>query len=281
MEVDSNPEQLTRPKWRLQASSKPSGSGGSQSSDKGAPPTKRGRVGGKDKDKDTIVLKEKDDKDEGEKQQGARRGGRRGKGRGKGKTEKRLATKDPNLRDLLNMMIKLTLNNSQRVRQLTAAVCDTFLIPHDLGIIKNYDQALEGFQQQVKEYRDKVQAGDSVPPVGPPAPHLVLAILEGMCDLEIGGLNKTKLREQLTTWSALSQMPEEVAEVSLCKIDTIGDDTKRRLQMCIHSLPIRKYMISALVQVGAEHRVGSAPASYLERELSQWAEALAAVQADI
>ena len=77
--------------------------------------------------KNNEEQKEKEGMDEVNENKKTRRGGRRG-ARGRGK--KKLATKDPQLKEMLLCMAKLTLSNLQKSRIAMAS-----LIPHDLAVV--------------------------------------------------------------------------------------------------------------------------------------------------
>ena len=76
-------------------------------------------------------------------------------------------------------------------------------------------------------------------------------------------------------------MPNELREnMIMCRIDPTQSDDTKRMQVSLAKLPIRAYFVSALVQLGADHKMGTAPPSYSERDLSEWAAALAPMLAE-
>ena len=162
-----------------------------------------------------------------------RRGGRRG-ARGRGK--KKLATKDPQLKEMLLCMAKLTLSNSQKSRIAMASLSDTFLIPHDLAVVQAYEGIQQTFTEQVRLQREKVAAGESPVLLGSPAPHFFIAVVEKIGSLDIGALNKQKVAAQLLEWNQSSEQPLELKEVIVCRIDDTKDDTKNRLSVTVHHL---------------------------------------------
>ena len=101
-------------------------------------------------------------------------------------------------------LIKLCLQNTQKIRVLTALAIDTFLLPATCPIIEIYDKQLDDFKSAVKKYRAGKTGGMEGEPPGSPAPMLFMAILMGLAQADVGQLNKTKIQEQVESWTATS-----------------------------------------------------------------------------
>ena len=112
--------------------------------------------------------------------------------------------------------------------------------------------------------------------VGSPAPGLFMAMLEALVKMEVGALNRDKLKAYVDEVSALEEPPAEVAEIVVCRVERVaGDEAKRKLTVSMKGHALRTTVVSALVQTGADHKMGQAPPGRLEQELSEWAEVLA------
>ena len=185
-----------RASWRLQPSSS-TASGGSGSASKPEPEAKRlkGKDDpnkGKEKDKDEIMAT-----GEAPDRRKRPRGGRRGR-RGDHK-DKSWTSKDPQLRDLLMTMVKLTLNNTHKLRMVTACVFETVGLATDHPVICALADTVEAFKQKVGSLREANDTA-ALKVLGPPTADLALTLIEILLDKEkcdIGGRAREPLQRYM------------------------------------------------------------------------------------
>ena len=67
-----------------------------------------------------------------------------------------------------------------------------------------------------------------------------------------------------------------IMAVLLCKLQGTANQEKMRLQIAMKTFPARAAVTGALRQAGAEVQWGQAPPGYMEEELQDWVEAVAA-----
>ena len=130
---------------------------------------------------------------------------RRGRRRRQGITEKSLPQNiDKNLASLLSMLLRATLQNQQRVRLLSAAILDTWLVPKDHPVAAAVAEETARFAQDVRTYREAMadEMTDSTPP-GSPVATLFMAFPEALAAADKGARRKDAVGKILSGIEAM------------------------------------------------------------------------------
>ena len=201
-----------------------------------------------------------------------RRGGRRTKAKADDGQERKLVTKDGNLKKLLVTIMKLTLQNTQQVKLIKSVVCMTFLIADgEQGnkVVQAMDVELKTWLAALKKWRETEEEGDTNQHPGSPTPTIFVAMIESLTSLEIGAKNKAEILK-------LNMEDKDLVEeaVQICRVDKIKEREASRLTISMVDGSIKQAVKAALLQVGAECRTGPQPVGYMEDELSNWIRAL-------
>jgi hypothetical protein len=202
-----------------------------------------------------------------------RRGGRR---RHKPQEDRKLVTKDRNLRDLLLTILKLLATTTCTAKRAMAATSSTYLVPKSTSLVGHLTEELLSFTQEVNSWRDRRDAartaGETLPPP-PRAPTATLActLLDKLADEDVGAL----LRDKLKAFATQLNSPEDYEEAfGICRIDGIRDDSMVRLTITIYHQEMKSAVHRALLAAKCEHKPGESPAGWMEDEVQEWIDAL-------
>ena len=102
-----------------------------------------------------------------------------------------------------------------------------------------------------------------------------MAMLEALVQADAGAANKEALNASLTRYEE-SEDPTELInfEVQVCRAVAMPYDTANtRSMVAMRDFPARRQVVSAMTQLGAEHKKGQAPPGYMEDQLQDWLEA--------
>ena len=100
--------------------------------------------------------------------------------------------------ELLAVIVQQLSIVSAASRRLQAVSCDTWLVPSSSPLVVAMKKALETYLAEADKARDHEDADErkkSFEGLGPPAPHLALAMLETLATLEVGGSNRRQLED--------------------------------------------------------------------------------------
>ena len=82
-----------------------------------------------------------------------------------------------------------------------------------------------------------------------------------------------KLKEYMSELEAMD-IEQRCEAVKFCRLDKMYNQELRRITFCCVDPGARQAVLKAFDEAGAERKQGKAPASYMERELQEWVEAL-------
>ena len=121
------------------------------------------------------------------------------------------------------------------------------------------------------ESQEFLEAQKAVRGIGPPAPHNMVALLEGLSQMDIGRGGKEAIAAFLETWK--TQAPQGV---EVCRLEPAYQEGKIKI---VWSCPTNETLNQVIIncfkawgeEAGSAHiPVGVAPPRYLEEELSEW-----------
>ena len=203
----------------------------------------------------------------------------KGEGKGKQKTEKEQKQKEAvakkkkevdfrsGQRRFLTILIKQMMQTTQITSQLFSVLMEVFVISADPVEATSAKEQTVAYSKKVVEEPDKQ--------LGPP--HLwafsgLLKAISERPESEVGEANSRKLKEWQEEWKG---MPTEARyEVCRhCRVDKMYAATKKRLTIFVQH-PSSEALQKALLQLGAEKKMGPQPAGYMERELQEYLLAL-------
>ncbi|CAK0901950.1 unnamed protein product, partial [Prorocentrum cordatum] len=203
----------------------------------------------------------------------ARRGGRRTR-RGD-HAEKKWTSKDKQLLSLLKSTLKLVLQTAHRTRLNSSLATDTYTCPKTHKVIDAVSNELEGYKQHLDQLRQgSAEDKKRMKEIGPPAPSMGLAALEGALQCDIGGALRTEIEEYLLK----TNPPDGSMEPDICKEDLAEEISFIRLENCFDTEKMkliigapewggRKLLMKAFRSEGVvTHHHGVAPAGWLEDE---------------
>ena len=194
---------------------------------------------------------------------------------------KKLATKDPQLHQLLETLIRLCLMNQQELRNITGFLYDTAFVKDDSPIATTMLQEIRSFTAEAAKRRSEAEAaGDTSrpTPLGPPHRCLALALLEGILASDCGGANKTRVAEIHKTWSEAASDDQSKLDdfIHTCRLSKAGAPGTTRITIALPKGTDRSTILTALRAIeNTDLKSGPPPAGWLEEELSDWLTVLA------
>ena len=90
---------------------------------------------------------------------------------------------------------------------------------------------------------------------------------------ELGKRNFEELQKVYESYEGMS-IAERANLFRVCRTDNMWKSSQRRLSLFLADSSISNLLVACLQQTGAVRKQGRAPASFLERELQEFAEAL-------
>ena len=172
---------------------------------------------------------------------------------------------------MITMMAKLALKNAQVMGDLSNALVDTFLVPSSHTVIKKMGEQGQAYQREVK----KAGRGHQM---GPPHPWMwggLIAALHAKGEA-VGSRNAATLKEHNEALEGMT-MVEKLEIIRICRLDKTYQDGFKRVSITIYgNEPLRLAILGAFEQSGATRKQGKAPASFMERDIQMWLEALEA-----
>ena len=201
-----------------------------------------------------------------------RRGGKR---RNQGeKKDKELQTKDKGLRELLLLLLKQVLNNTQKVRMIEGAMLDTFIFPKNHKVMMAIQEEQEAFAERVDQFRKDKDKNPDAPPLGPPHTMLFGALLDVLADTPaVGGSNQEKIKSLREDFNTCEKAEDAEQLIRVCRITKTAQEDQMKLILGIQTLGDRRFsLLDGLRQLGGRHLRGAAPLGYMEEELQDWTE---------
>lgn len=168
---------------------------------------------------------------------------------------------------LFQIMMKLSLNNAQNVREHSSAL-------FDLVIIDSTCEPIIAMKDAGRQYALACRKAGKDHTYGPPFLHLFNALLTSLCTLanKIGQANHGKISPYAEIFGDF-ETNEACDILKTCKLDRAFSSSVVKLYLCFPSCPIRKEVLAALEQLGGKRKFGRAPIGAMESELQSWLEA--------
>ena len=222
-----------------------------------------------------------------------------GKGTGKGRRrrggrrrtsakDKTIKIADSNLKELLSTMAKLLSQTAARTRTLWSILVQTVILSEDSQVVISMRAEGKAFAANVAALRDKLSeskknkedtegaatAQAALRQVGPPAPHMAVAMLEGLVQMDIGRGPKSEVERYIEAWKTSA-----VPKIELCRLENAYEEGKVKIAFSITDKDLNKVIVNAFQGWGSGTQdcympQGQAPPGYLEDELSDWIGAL-------
>ena len=190
----------------------------------------------------------------------------KGKGAGKGKHKKRgkkaKPQMDAQMTELLTLLTKTTLSNTQRTRELHGVMFDTVIMSSEAGVVK-------GVKAEGARYAAACQAAGAGHKYGPPHPTVWAALVEELVKEDVGARTRQALKEYSDKLAAMQQ-DAITMQVRQCRWEKCYDAEKTKLVLAVEGTGVREEVLAALVQLGGVVRSGRPSPGQLERELEDW-----------
>lgn len=190
--------------------------------------------------------------------QGGRGGGGKRGGRGRGMSSEHAEGK------VMQMVIKQLLKVSLHQRDADSILYDVLLMPSDHAVVK-------AMAMQTKQYGLATSREGKGHRFGPPHVWAWGGLLRALKDMgdSVGVKNAGGIKQAFDELESMST-PEEKDEVcKYCRAEGTYKEGVSRLSLHIVPSSVRIAVLAALEQVGADRRVGRAPAGHYERELQK------------
>jgi hypothetical protein len=173
---------------------------------------------------------------------------------------------------LLNLVADTVASHAARLRDLEGAQYDVVLLPSTSPIVAKISEVGKNYHFTAEERRLRRQDGMAtpLPDLGPLHVHTYAALLE---TLAAGHDNykdddKTTIKKTKTTYDGYDLL-EMCGEIRQCRLAKCYDQQKTKLQLCIGTTADRNTVLRCLQAHGGEVKMGRAPPSGRDRELSR------------
>jgi len=174
--------------------------------------------------------------------------------------------RDRGLKDMMKVMSKLVLSNSQRVKDFEGILFDVIFMKADSKVVMAMKRAGQS-------YAAKCKADGKKHANGPPHPHLWIAMLHALVEEDVGQLNKTKLQGyiQETETSTIEAICEQVR---LVRVEKPYRADLSRVVLHIVNQESRSLILGCFRQLGGDIKMGRPPRGALETELSKYLDSI-------
>lgn len=169
---------------------------------------------------------------------------------------------------VMTTLVKQVLKLSQRERDISGTIFDTFLLPTDAV---ESTKMMEQTGAYGKAVADKGKSHDYGPPHIWAYGGLIAALLSR--GPSVGAMNYQKLTEHMQRLETMT-VDEKCDAIMYCRLDKTWVQEQRRITLAIRDPELRRVVLDSLVQSGATRKTGRAPRSGMERELEAWLENL-------
>jgi len=199
------------------------------------------------------------------------------KQRRKDKAELQKAVDSRNLQEIVKVLLLLSLQSSQLIRELTGTVWNTFLMEEDSPQTKAFLAAGKHYSEQVKGTKGEHN-------LGPPYLHVWKDLVGSLKkDSRVQELGKTLLQEYGGSHLLQKSLEEVAASVKYCRLKKAYPQKDKpktyKLHLAVARIELRtetgsvelleSVVIRALLACGAKRKLGSPPAGQLERPAQQ------------
>jgi hypothetical protein len=168
-------------------------------------------------------------------------------------------------RKFMALLLKQVLRLSQQGRDISSIVIDTF-------IIKAEEEEVKAMKLQMVAY-NQLEDENKGPPHLYAFAGLMIALLKRGESL---GAKNLKDLQALKDDYDLLELEQRGEAVRFCRVDKMWRQDMKRLSISVSEPRVAKVVAAALVQAGALRKQGRGPSTFMERELQEFMEALAA-----
>jgi len=189
------------------------------------------------------------------------RGGRIGRERGAASSASggNLTIADPAIKEILSLVVKQTLKNTQDCRRIKADLFDCLQASRESAPFRAAEAEREEYM--------KNQANEDTRLELPPDPYQFLAFLDSLAAQDIGAANKKTLSE--AAQELFDMEPEDIMHIIPSFWWEKAFDAKRvKLYVDLRMWRHRKVFLSSCKQLDMKHSLGQAPQGYVEERLS-------------
>jgi len=169
---------------------------------------------------------------------------------------------------ILVLLTKQILRSAQTDRALWGAIVDT-------GITKAETPMVLNMQEQGSNYNEAVRSEGAGHQRGPPFIWAFGGMLVGLLKMkdEMQAEVFDRLKLFADTYSDYT-VKQKCELVRMCRVDRTFDSKTKRITMMLALPEARQVVIEAWDEVKITRKFGAAPATFLEREIQLWLEAL-------
>jgi hypothetical protein len=203
---------------------------------------------------------------------GKGKGGRRRRRTQVGRKPEHIKSSDPNLRYVLSIMARLSLQTQSMVRTCLGLLLTTIIMDKNIEPAVSALAEQEQFKLALRELRSN-DANDNSP-LGPPHLQIFHSFMQGLAKAEdIGAPNRTTIQCFVDETDQSADPAAYIADhcQSFQCFNVRNDDKKCRLQIAMPAGTVRSSVMKAIDNIaGARVSSGPAPRGYLEEELSDW-----------
>ena len=281
--------QVERAPWRAQAGSSAASTTGGKDSKSGDDRKKQ-----KGKEGEGVARGAAGSEGYAGKAKPVRRGGARR--RGKADKDRKLTTKDNGLKELLLLLATQVTQLTQRSRAMWGMMTKTVILDDSNPIVKAMQDENKMFAAGAQELRDKLKrlkdqakaakddkaaegkangeadiAQQELRALGPPTTTVFAAMVEALMGEEVGRAN----RMTLEAWST-AMVGDPPDFVKLCRLENCYQQDMIKIVFSVGDQAKENVLCDSFKALGLFVAQGSAPAGYMEEELSAWIDVLKA-----
>lgn len=171
---------------------------------------------------------------------------------------------------LMTTMLKFTLQLGQSRRNVEGVLFDIILVRAD-------SQEVIGMQDQTHTYGQKVKELGKGHGLGSPHVYAWMGLIAAL-NKRTGGITAEAAKALKEYADKLAQQTVTLLhdECRFCRVDKVYNPQLKRITLSVEATGMRRAVVTALTDVGGAVKQGRAPASYMERELQEWLEAVLA-----
>ena len=125
-------------------------------------------------------------------------------------------------------------------------------------------------------YNSKLENKESTPAqLGPPHIYAMSGLMKAIMEMKeaVGKKNLEDMAELYTKYTNM-KVEDKASMIRVCRTDKMWRADQRRLTLFLADQAASQLVVECLVQAGNIRKQGRAPATYLERELQEFLEAL-------
>ena len=167
------------------------------------------------------------------------------------------------------LLCKAMLSQMQQTRDTNGVIYDTLMVNKDTPPVQQMEEEGRKYSEAAKDRNHQL---------GPPHVWAYGALLAALVDQKdtIGLHNHTELKKHFDVYEMLNTAEEKNEMIRYCRLAKVFDKEKRRIVLAWGQgyNQERKVVMDSLRQLGAEHKVCSAPRGAMERELQKMLEDL-------